>query len=92
MDHRLHDERKKESSRKSGGESKKEKEKEGLFSSFFGGSRKKSDRDSGGKKGSSLRALSPDPPHRPLKPDVDYNWTRFSILEERAITEWHISN
>jgi hypothetical protein len=85
MDHRLHDERKKESSRKSGGESKKEKEKEGLFSSFFGGSKKKSDRDSGGKKGSSLRALSPDPPHRPLKPDIDYNWTRFSILEERAI-------
>lgn len=83
MEYRLQDERKKESSRKSGGEAKKEKD--GLFSSFFGGSKKKSDRDSGGKKGSSLRALSPDPPHRPLKPDVDYNWTRFSILEERAI-------
>ncbi|PMD35301.1 hypothetical protein L207DRAFT_569865 [Hyaloscypha variabilis F] len=83
MEYRLQDERKKESSRKSGGETKKEKD--GLFSSFFGGSKKKSDRDSGGKKGSSLRALSPDPPHRPLKPDVDYNWTRFSILEERAI-------
>jgi hypothetical protein len=83
MEYRLQDERKKESSRKSSGETKKEKD--GLFSSFFGGSKKKSDRDSGGKKGSSLRALSPDPPHRPLKPDVDYNWTRFSILEERAI-------
>ena len=79
---KLQDERRKESSRKSG-ESKKEKD--GLFSSFFGGGKKKSDRDSGGKKGSSLRTLSPDPPHRDLKPDIDYNWTRFSILEERAI-------
>jgi len=77
------DERKREGSRKSGGESKKEKD--GLFSSFFGGSKKKTDRDSGGKKASSLRTLSPDPPHRELRPDIDYNWTRFSILEERAI-------
>lgn len=83
LDTKLLDERKKESSRKSGGESKKEKD--GLFSSFFSSSKKKSDRDSGGKKGSSLRTLSPDPPHRQLKPDIDYNWTRFSILEERAI-------
>ena len=83
IENKLQDERKKESSRKSGGEGKKEKD--GLFSSFFGGSKKKSDRDSGGKKGSSLRTLSPDPPHRDLKPDIDYNWTRFSILEERAI-------
>jgi hypothetical protein len=83
IENKLQDERKKESSRKSGGESKKEKD--GLFSSFFGGGKKKSDRDSGGKKGSSLRTLSPDPPHRQLKPDIDYNWTRFSILEERAI-------
>jgi hypothetical protein len=83
IDNKLQDERKKESSRKSGGENKKEKD--GLFSSLFGGGKKKGDRDSGGKKGSSLRTLSPDPPHRQLKPDVDYNWTRFSILEERAI-------
>lgn len=83
LDTKLLDERKKESSRKSGGENKKEKD--GLFSSFFSSSKKKGDRDSGGKKGSSLRTLSPDPPHRRLKPDVDYNWTRFSILEERAI-------
>jgi hypothetical protein len=83
VENKLQDERKKESSRKSGGENKKEKD--GLFSSFFGGGKKKSDRDSGGKKGSSLRTLSPDPPHRDLKPDIDYNWTRFSILEERAI-------
>jgi hypothetical protein len=83
IDNKLQDERKKESSRKSGGESKKEKD--GIFSSFFGSSKKKSDRDSGGKKGSSLRTLSPDPSYLHLKPDVDYNWTRFSILEERAI-------
>lgn len=83
MDNRLQDERKKESSRKSGGEAKKEKD--SLFSSFFGGSKKKGDRESSGKKGSSLRTLSPEPPPRELKPDIDYNWTRFSILEERAI-------
>jgi hypothetical protein len=82
IDNKLQDERKKESSRKSG-EGKKEKD--GLFSSFFGGGKKKSDRESSGKKGSSLRTLSPDPPHRDLRPDIDYNWTRFSILEERAI-------
>ncbi|KAI9718737.1 MAG: hypothetical protein M1812_003911 [Candelaria pacifica] len=82
---KLEEERRKESSRKSsGGDSKKEKE-SGLFSSFFGGGKKKGDRDSAGKKGSSLRALSPDPPYRVLKADIDYNWTRFSILEERAI-------
>ncbi|EKD15158.1 hypothetical protein MBM_06374 [Drepanopeziza brunnea f. sp. 'multigermtubi' MB_m1] len=81
-DYKLQDERKKESSRKS---SDSKKEKDGLFSSLFGGGKKKSDRDSGGKKSSSLRTLSPDPPPRQLKPDIDYNWTRFSILEERAI-------
>ncbi|KAH0562503.1 hypothetical protein GP486_002813 [Trichoglossum hirsutum] len=81
---RLEEERKKESIRKSsGGESKKEKE-SGIFS-FFGGGKKKSDRDGTGKKSSSLRAHSPEPPPRVRKPDIDYNWTRFSILEERAI-------
>jgi Activator of mitotic machinery Cdc14 phosphatase activation C-term len=81
---KLEEERKKESARKlSGGDGKKEKD--GLFSSIFGGGKKnKGDRDSGGKKYHS-RGLSPDPPHKVLKPDVDYNWTRFSILEERAI-------
>lgn len=81
---KLEEERKKESARKvSGGDGKKEKD--GLFSSIFGGSKKnKGDRDSSSKKHNS-RGLSPDPPHRILKPDVDYNWTRFSILEERAI-------
>jgi len=83
IDNKLETERKKESTRKAGGEPKKEKD--GIFSSLFGGGKKKGDRDSGGKKGSSLRTLSPDPPHRVLKPDIDYNWTRFSIMEERAI-------
>ena len=87
---RLDEERKKESSRKSGGggaDSKKEKE-PGIFSSLFGGGRKKGDRDSGGGRKSHAfggRDLSPDPPQRILMPDVDYNWSRFSILEERAI-------
>ena len=82
-DLKLEEERKKESNRKaSGGDKKKEKE-PGLIASFFGG-KKKNEHDSTGKK-FSPRGLSPDPPHRILKPDVDYNWTRFSILEERAI-------
>jgi hypothetical protein len=63
---------------------KKEKE-SGLFSSLFGGSKKKTEKEERSKKGSSLRGLSPDPPPRILRPDVDYNWSRFSILEERAI-------
>ncbi|TGO26488.1 hypothetical protein BPAE_0058g00060 [Botrytis paeoniae] len=83
VDNKLENERKKESGRKAGGEPKKEKD--GIFSSLFGGGKKKADRDSGGKKGSSLRTLSPEPPQRILKPDIDYNWTRFSIMEERAI-------
>lgn len=81
IDNKLLDERKKESSRKSG-EGKKERD--GIFHSLFG-SKKKGDRDQSGKKGGPLRSLSPEPPYRRLKPDVDYSWTRFSILEERAI-------
>ncbi|KAF1981982.1 hypothetical protein K402DRAFT_216009 [Aulographum hederae CBS 113979] len=70
--------------RKTSGEPKKDKE-SGIFSSLFGGGKKKSEKESGSKKSSSLRGLSPEPPPRILKPDIDYNWTRFSILEERAI-------
>jgi hypothetical protein len=83
IDYKLENERKKESIRAKGGDGKKEKD--GIFSSLFGGGKKKGDRDSGGKKASSLRTLSPEPPQRHLKPDIDYSWTRFSILEERAI-------
>ncbi len=80
----LEEERKKESQRKSAGSDTK-KEKDGLFSSLFGGGKKhKSDKDTSSKKHLN-RGLSPEPPYRELKPDIDYNWTRFSILEERAI-------
>ncbi|KAI1777054.1 hypothetical protein F4818DRAFT_333569 [Hypoxylon cercidicola] len=83
IDSKLEEERKKESSRKS---SEPKKEKDGLFASFFGSSKRRSDRDSGSKKHQAQRSLSPEPaPYRPMQPDVDYNWTRFPILEERAI-------
>ncbi|ORY61295.1 uncharacterized protein BCR38DRAFT_348478 [Pseudomassariella vexata] len=83
-DNKLEEERKKEGGRKSG---EQKKEKDGIFSSLFGGGKKKSDRDSGSKKTHlAQRSLSPDPiPYRVLRPDVDYHWTRFPILEERAI-------
>lgn len=81
-DGKLEEERKKESSRKSG---EQKKEKDGLFASFFG-SKKRGDRDSSHKKSHSQRAISPEPtPYRALQPDLDYHWTRFPILEERAI-------
>ena len=81
---KLEEERKKESQRKSAGSDIK-KEKEGLFSSLFGGGKKgKAEKESTARKHQS-RGLSPEPPYRELKPDIDYNWTRFSILEERAI-------
>ncbi|XXG95962.1 hypothetical protein Hte_002238 [Hypoxylon texense] len=83
MDSKLEEERKKESSRKS---TEPKKEKDGLFASFFGTSKRRGDRDSGSKKHQAQRSLSPEPaPYRPMRPDVDYNWTRFPILEERAI-------
>ena len=80
---RLEEERKKESLRKSSGADGKKEKDPGLFSSLFGG-KKKTERDSAGRK-NMARNLSPDPPQRVLRPDIDYNWTRFSILEERAI-------
>ncbi|ETS74436.1 hypothetical protein PFICI_14302 [Pestalotiopsis fici W106-1] len=81
VDEKLEEERRKESHRKS----EHRKEKDGLFSNLFGG-KKKGDRDSGGKKSHSQRPVSPEPaPYRPLVPDKDYHWTRFPILEERAI-------
>jgi hypothetical protein len=82
---KLEEERKKESSRKSSGADVKKEKDPGLFSSLFGGGKKKGEKESAHKKGSSMRGLSPEPPPRILKPDIDYNWTRFSILEERAI-------
>lgn len=81
---RLEEERKRESKKYS--EPKKEKEREsGLLSAIFGGKKKASDGDLKEKRRKSDRNLSPEPVPRMLKPDIDYNWTRFSILEERAI-------
>ncbi|KAH8846184.1 hypothetical protein MCOR27_000726 [Pyricularia oryzae] len=81
VDNKLHEERKKESSRTKSGESKKEKD--GFFGSIFGGKSKKSDKDSSSSR--KQRALSPEPPPRPMRPDIDYPYTRFPIVEERAI-------
>ncbi|KAK0914464.1 hypothetical protein LTR57_013907, partial [Friedmanniomyces endolithicus] len=84
-DIQLEDERKKES-KKSTEIPKKEREKDsGLLSAIFGGKKKSFDGEQKEKKRKSDRGHSPDPPTRILKPDIDYNWTRFSILEERAI-------
>jgi hypothetical protein len=65
---------------------KKSKESQpGLLSALFGGKKKSYDGDLKDKKRKTDRNHSPDPVLRILKPDIDYNWTRFSILEERAI-------
>lgn len=76
----------KKSARKKVSESRRmaeAKEKEGLFSSIFGGKKSKEHKEAA--KRSMRDRLSPEPAYRELKPDIDYNWTRFSILEERAI-------
>lgn len=84
VDAKFQEERKKESNRKSGDSKDGKKEKDGFFGSFFG-SKKKADKDSPSKK-QQQRAASPErAPPRVLKPDVDYAYTRFPILEERAI-------
>lgn len=75
---RLEEERRKESQRKTATGEKKEKE--SFISSLFGGKKSKAEKES-----KKSPRLSPEPPYRELKPDIDYNWTRFSILEERAI-------
>ena len=78
---RLDEERKKDSNRKTSGD-RKDKD-SGILSTIFGGKRK--GEKEGGKKANSIRGPSPEPLPKMLKPDIDYNWTRFSILEERAI-------
>lgn len=82
FDGKLQEQRKKESNRKS--DSKKEKD-GNIFSSLFGGSKKKDEKDKGSKKGQFLHVPEEPAPYKPLQPDVDYNWTRFPLLEERAI-------
>lgn len=90
-DVKLEDERRKEGKRASEGRKERDKDSGGLLSAIFSSKKKTSDGDLHSKsnkkeKRSSDRKASPSPePMRILKPDIDYNWTRFSILEERAI-------
>ncbi|KAK3182038.1 hypothetical protein K4F52_006602 [Lecanicillium sp. MT-2017a] len=81
FDSKLQDERRKDSNRKS--DAKKEKD-GSIFSTIFGGSKKKEEKEKGNKK-SQLLQVPEEPVYKPLLPDVDYNWTRFPLLEERAI-------
>lgn len=82
-DIRLEEERRKDG-KKSDASRNKDKD-TGLLSAIFGNKKKSSDGDLKDKKKKADRHLSPDRAPRILKPDIDYNWTRFSILEERAI-------
>ncbi|KAM5452823.1 zillion different screens protein [Microsporum audouinii] len=87
IDEELRPSRKEQLRKSSSPPPKKEKE-PSLFSSIFGGSKKKSSsHDSHSRKHSRsrIRTPSPDIKYYNLKADVDYNWTRFSIMEERAI-------
>jgi hypothetical protein len=81
VESKLIEERRKESNRKS--DSKKDKD-GSIFSSIFGGSKRKEEKEKSSKKAQHLQ-IPEDPPYKPLVPDVDYNWTRFPLLEERAI-------
>jgi hypothetical protein len=81
---KLEEERRKESTRKST-DGRKEKDSGILSAIFGGGKRSKEQKHQYQAPKESLRAPSPDPTPRVLRPDIDYNWTRFSILEERAI-------
>ncbi|KAL7946630.1 hypothetical protein V8C42DRAFT_321259 [Trichoderma barbatum] len=82
VDNKLSDERKKESHRKS--DSKKEKD-GSLFSSIFGGGKKREEKEKNKKYQQLLHVPEDIVPYKPLQPDIDYNWSRFPLLEERAI-------
>ncbi|KAG6040725.1 hypothetical protein E4U41_007286 [Claviceps citrina] len=81
IDSKLLEERKKESHRRS--DSKKDKD-SSIFSSIFGGSKRREEKEKATKKTQYLQ-VPEKPAFKPLQPDVDYNWTRFPLLEERAI-------
>ena len=85
-DFRLDEERTKQS-KKSTDSNRKDKDKEpGLLSALFGGKKKTSDGEGKEKKRKpETSLLHPEAAPRIMKADIDYNWTRFSILEERAI-------
>ncbi|PTB64512.1 hypothetical protein BBK36DRAFT_1176427 [Trichoderma citrinoviride] len=82
LDNKLSDERKKDSHRKS--DSKREKD-GSLFSSIFGGGKKREEKEKNKKHQQLLHVPEDIVPYKPLQPDVDYNWSRFPLLEERAI-------
>lgn len=83
FDGKMQEERKKESVRKS--DSKREKD-GNIFTSIFGGGKKKEEKEKEKSiKKNSLLHVPDEPVYKPLQPDVDYNWTRFPLLEERAI-------
>lgn len=94
IDNKLTEDRKKESNRKSTEKEKEKDGKSGIFSLFSSRSKKTSSdlSPSTGKhsKKKSSSSLRPNSRHGtdtkfPGRPDVDYQWTRFSLLEERAI-------
>lgn len=82
IDNKVSDEKKKESNRKS--DSKKEKD-GSLFSSIFGGGKKREEKEKNKKYQQLLHVPEDIVPYKPLQPDIDYNWSRFPLLEERAI-------
>lgn len=82
FDNKVPDDRKKESNRKS--DSKKEKD-GSLFSSIFGGGKKREEKEKNKKTQQLLQVPEDIVPYKPLQPDIDYNWSRFPLLEERAI-------
>ncbi len=79
---RLYDDRKKDSNSRKSNDTRKEKD--NFFGLIFGGSRRKDGKDGGGGKGKQ-RITSPEPPLQLQRPDIDYPYTRFPIVEERAI-------
>ena len=77
---RLQEERKKETNRRS--DSKRDRD-GSLFSSIFG-SKRKEEKEKSTRKIQHLQ-VPEEPIYKPLEPDIDYHWSRFPLLEERAI-------
>ncbi|KAL1960342.1 hypothetical protein VTO42DRAFT_8302 [Malbranchea cinnamomea] len=75
------EDRRRDGNKKSNGSEPKKEKEAGLFSSFFGSGKKKNSQESNKKH----KNHSPERRVHQLRPDIDYNWTRFSMIEERAI-------